>query len=86
MSLNSRIKQNIRSNLVRKRGNRCCFCLKHMKREETTLEHIVPLSKGGKNAVRNLTVSCKSCNNERGDMDFELFKAQKQEQLGISDD
>jgi len=32
-----------------------------------TLDHIVPLSRGGSSELHNLCLSCKSCNNDKGD-------------------
>jgi 5-methylcytosine-specific restriction endonuclease McrA len=82
MSLNSKIKQTIRKKIVKKKGNLCCFCRKSMKKSETTLEHVVPISKGGTNAQRNLKLSCSGCNNQRGDMDFDEFMAIKMRERG----
>jgi 5-methylcytosine-specific restriction endonuclease McrA len=31
-----------------------------------SLEHIIPLSRGGQNTLTNVTVSCKSCNSSKG--------------------
>lgn len=36
--------------------------------EETTLEHIIPLSKGGLDNSNNYALAHKSCNNERGNL------------------
>lgn len=32
-----------------------------------TIDHIIPLSKGGKHKMANLAVACKQCNSEKGD-------------------
>lgn len=42
--------------------------------ETGTAEHIIPRSKGGKHTDDNLTLSCNTCNNDRGDMDFEEYR------------
>jgi 5-methylcytosine-specific restriction endonuclease McrA len=42
---------------------KCCpFCRKRMKSQEKSLDHIVPLSKGGAHSVLNVLVCCKRCN------------------------
>ena len=48
----------------------------------TTLDHIVPTSKGGVKAPTiNAVAACRSCNNERGDKDARLFLLEKQGML-----
>ena len=54
---------------------RCCFCGCRLSFDEATLEHIVPLSKGGGWKPANLTISCSECNENRGPADFEVFKS-----------
>jgi hypothetical protein len=38
-----------------------------------TLDHIVPVSRGGNNDVSNLVICCASCNNDRGNKLFEDY-------------
>lgn len=40
-----------------------------------TLDHVVPRSKGGDNTLANLVGACHACNNKRGDMDADAFRA-----------
>lgn len=50
--------------LLEKFGRKCYYCgAKDVSLEK---EHILPKTKGGTNRVPNLTVSCKSCNQEKG--------------------
>ena len=50
--------------LLEKFGRKCYYCgAKDVPLEK---EHILPRSKGGTNRVSNLTVSCKSCNQKKG--------------------
>ena len=44
---------------------RCYYCSILMKKEEVTMDHIVPLSRGGKSTKGNIVPSCKPCNNEK---------------------
>ena len=55
----------------------CCFCGRELTRQEATLEHIRPRSRGGGMEIENLTLSCQPCNSERGDMGFEKFRGRK---------
>ncbi len=40
----------------------CHYCEKKFKRTELTMDHIVPLARGGKSTKGNIVPSCKSCN------------------------
>ena len=52
----------------------CCYCGKEITdKEDLTLDHIVPLSKGGEDAKDNLVVSCKACNSEKADLDVTKY-------------
>jgi len=49
--------------LVRSHGHKCARCRKSRK---LTVDHIVPLSKGGSNWISNIQPLCKSCNSAKG--------------------
>ena len=40
----------------------CHYCGKKFSREELTLDHIVPVARGGKSTRGNLVVCCRGCN------------------------
>lgn len=44
----------------------CCWCGKDLRRHEATVEHMVPLSKGGGDWAGNWKIACETCNRERG--------------------
>lgn len=50
---------------------RCRFCGAGLTRNEFTLDHLLPKSKGGPDWDINLVVSCSSCNNTKGDKTIE---------------
>ncbi len=57
----------LRHKLYYERGVKTCYCCgKPLIFEEATLEHIIPLSKGGSNYLDNLSLSHYECNNEKG--------------------
>ncbi len=44
----------------------CYWCAKRLADDEITLDHLFPKSLGGSNSVENLRITCKSCNQSRG--------------------
>ena len=52
----------------------CVFCGALLDFERATVEHIVPVNKGGPNVLENLTISCRMCNNNRMSTPFEDWK------------
>ena len=40
----------------------CYLCGGKFPREELTMEHLIPVSRGGKSTKKNIVVSCKQCN------------------------
>jgi len=47
--------------------NQCQYCGKHPKKAERTIDHIVPVSHGGKTTWDNCVLSCLTCNAKKGD-------------------
>lgn len=52
---------------------RCFYCKCELTLCESTIDHVVPKSKGGSNHVDNLVLCCKICNNKKGNMSKEEF-------------
>lgn len=46
----------------------CACCGKRLKLKTLTIEHIIPISRGGTNEDRNLTALCESCNKLKGNL------------------
>ncbi len=40
----------------------CYHCGMKFLREELTMDHVIPVSRGGKSNKKNIVVSCKQCN------------------------
>jgi hypothetical protein len=56
--------------LVRERAEfRCEYCLMHQDLQGATfhLEHVIPITKGGKTEMENLALACPSCNLHKSD-------------------
>ena len=60
----------IREAVIARDGLICCYCCIPLTLDTVTMEHIVPDSKRGTYNTTNLTVSCYSCNNKRGNKQF----------------
>jgi len=43
----------------------CSFCKRRFPPKELTMDHIVPLIRGGKSTKGNLVPCCKECNNKK---------------------
>ena len=43
----------------------CHYCGGHFKVSELTMDHIVPISRGGKSTKGNVVPCCKKCNSEK---------------------
>lgn len=46
----------------------CYYCGKHFDIDELTMDHVVPISRGGKSTKGNLVTACKDCNNKKKNM------------------
>ena len=43
----------------------CYYCNRMVGRENLTMDHLVPLSRGGKSKKGNVVPACKECNNKK---------------------
>jgi 5-methylcytosine-specific restriction protein A len=43
----------------------CHYCGREVGRNGLTMDHVVPLSRGGKSTKGNLVPACKACNNKK---------------------
>lgn len=59
-----------RQNVFRRDDHKCVYC---GDKENLTLDHVIPRSKGGSNTWDNLLTSCGSCNVKKGDKDVDSF-------------
>jgi len=48
------------------KGAFCHWCKKPLTRATATLDHVIPLSRGGLNNDNNYVLACEPCNSERG--------------------
>lgn len=46
----------------------CHYCHRQVPREELTMDHLLPLARGGRSTKNNLVPCCKDCNNRKKSM------------------
>lgn len=57
-----------RRNILIRDNHTCQYCLEKFKPAELTLDHVIPLSRGGWDGWDNVVVACRTCNNKKGDL------------------
>lgn len=55
-------------------GNKCYYCNESLNRNNFTLDHVIPLSKKGKDNRENLRAACRPCNAKKNDLTLEEFR------------
>jgi 5-methylcytosine-specific restriction protein A len=43
----------------------CAYCEKAFKQSELTMDHVVPVARGGRSVKGNVVTACKECNNKK---------------------
>ena len=49
----------------------CQYCQKRLSQGSATIDHVVPVSKGGGLTWKNVVTACRDCNNKKGDKDLD---------------
>lgn len=60
-------KASIMKKLTYQQGKTCHYCGKKLYKN-MTLDHLLPISRGGQTVLKNLTICCSKCNSEKGSM------------------
>ena len=58
-------------------NSKCLYCGVNLTRKNATVDHIIPVSKGGINSKVNFVICCEDCNRERGDDNFYSYLKKK---------
>jgi CRISPR/Cas system Type II protein with McrA/HNH and RuvC-like nuclease domain len=61
-----------RENVYRRDNFECVYCGDN-NRKTLTLDHVIPQSKGGKDAWDNLVTACRRCNSEKSNLTLEEY-------------
>jgi 5-methylcytosine-specific restriction endonuclease McrA len=72
MSYSTKYKQ-LRKAILKRDDYTCAYC----GQEATTVDHIIPISKGGVDHESNLTSACMTCNFGKKDRDAKTFSEKK---------
>lgn len=64
--------------LFKRQKGLCKYCRSAMSKGEgpyeATIDHVVPISRGGRNSRDNVVLACRSCNQAKGAMSVEEFR------------
>jgi len=55
----------------------CIYCFRPIEEKRDSLEHKIPLSRGGDNSLKNLAIACQSCNCTKGNKTEKEFKKER---------
>lgn len=55
-----------RAKMIKKGMSTCCWCSKPLDIDSSTIEHVIPLDRGGLDNANNRKLACEKCNQDRG--------------------
>ena len=61
----------------------CYYCKRQVVFSEWSIDHIIPIVKGGKTTEENCIGTCRTCNNLKGSLPHDYFKAKMESQLSL---
>lgn len=60
--------QRVMRNFKTNHSNECQYCHRHIADKDITIDHKLPVSRGGRTIESNLAIACADCNCEKSDM------------------
>lgn len=72
-----RIGWGVRKIIIKRDGYVCKYCDKELTPKTHTIDHILPVSKGGTENPHNLVMCCEWCNKKAKDLLFPSFEAKR---------
>lgn len=58
---------------IKNKYHYCFYCGEYLEKEKKTVDHIKPVSKGGKDTEENIAVACRRCNTNKSDYSLDEF-------------
>lgn len=62
-----------RARIIARNGPNCHWCQAMLTLETSTLDHVIPISRGGLNNPNNMVLACEPCNKGRGNAMPEVY-------------
>ncbi|MCB9026447.1 MAG: HNH endonuclease [Bdellovibrionaceae bacterium] len=62
-----------RQNIFLRDGYQCQYCQSYFHKKNLTVDHVHPISKGGKHCWNNVVTACNKCNNRKGSKTLQEF-------------
>jgi hypothetical protein len=67
-------RHSIKCSLTARDGRQCQYCGAFKRESWLSIDHVIPISKGGCNCLDNLKLCCRSCNSRKGERTLEKFR------------
>lgn len=66
--------KSLKSKIHRITHGHCAYCGKGLNKRAMTVDHIRPISKGGKNSMKNYLPACQECNCMKGSRHIDKWR------------
>ena len=73
MVMKPKVKTRRKAAVFDRDGPWCFYCRRCFAYDELTIDHLIPVVRGGSNTVDNLLLACKPCNSRKGHKDILSF-------------
>lgn len=68
-----RMRKPVKSEVLERDDYTCQFCGQHFSTTELTIDHLIPIARGGLDEITNYVTCCQPCNQRKADMPLETF-------------
>lgn len=72
-----------RLKLIEVWGRHCMYCKSLIRDIDLTLDHLLPLCRGGGDNIENLALACKWCNSDKGPLTYEEFMSVRHDKKAL---